>query len=502
MPIDRLRYRGWIAGAAMAIAAVFIAAPTKAQDGSVVAAAGLYAPSVWDLELGGHAATLPSAEFIDFACGTRGGPPSLPLAGWLDFDRCAAEADTGLHEVYFQYDDEPEYWARALRLDTQVELYRYTSAYSIPVIVSALFDDDGFLMGFRMVTDPRVDLSRREKGSDLGGYLMARYDGAAWACADLPRLEGEREYQGDFFKRRCTQHDREEGFELVLEQHHLRKPGQFAVDPANGMPTEGQFESSTYFQLTLTREVPDREAVLANLPPRGQSEHDLLAIRARDCPGCDLAGAHLKRADLTGANLAGANLAGANLHGAILAGANLAGANLQGANLNRADLKRADLAGADLGEAMLYEARLDAAILTGARLQGAHASRVQLIRADLRDTNLSQIDLRDARLNDANFDGARINNAFLDDAQLSRSSMAAAQMVLTSFRFANMAGANLAGADVRASDLFGVNFRGANLANVDFSGSRLSNVNLSDAVTDGAVFADTLLPAGFVPGAP
>ena len=35
-----------------------------------------------------------------------------PLAGWGDFRRCRAEP-SGLCEVYFRYDDELEYWAKA-----------------------------------------------------------------------------------------------------------------------------------------------------------------------------------------------------------------------------------------------------------------------------------------------------------------------------------------------------------------------------------------------------
>ena len=39
---------------------------------------------VWDLELGTPADRLPD-DFTDYACGTNGGPPSIPLNGWRDF---------------------------------------------------------------------------------------------------------------------------------------------------------------------------------------------------------------------------------------------------------------------------------------------------------------------------------------------------------------------------------------------------------------------------------
>ena len=54
---------------------------------------------VWDLKLGAPAAALPT-DFDAYACGTNGGPPSVPLSGWSDFRRCRPEA-SGLREVYF-----------------------------------------------------------------------------------------------------------------------------------------------------------------------------------------------------------------------------------------------------------------------------------------------------------------------------------------------------------------------------------------------------------------
>ena len=476
-----------------------VSTPSSAQDGAdILEAAGLYAPSVWDLELGAHATEMPTNEFIDFACGTGGGPPSLPLSGWTEFAQCPAEA-TGFHEVYFQYDDEPEYWAQALRIPTKILLYRYTSAYAIPVIVSALFDDDGFMAGFRMVTDSRVEVELRQKGSDLAGFLMGRYAGAEWVCEDLPRLDGEREFLSDFFKTRCVQHNEAAGLDLVVERHHLRKAGQFAINPADGTPTTGQFESLSSLEVFLFEGIPDRAARLAALADQEPPERDLAIQRALDCPGCDLAGADFKRADLRGANLAGADLTGANFHGAILAGADLSGAILVRANLNRADMKRADLREADLSKAMMFEARLDGADLSGARLQGAFGGKIQMIGATVTNANLSRMDLREARLNDANFSGSNINQANLNDAQLARSNLAGVNMMFTSLHRASLVGVTLTGADVSASDLFGANLRGADLTGADFSRGRLTNVNFSGAVITGAKFVDALVPPGFLP---
>ena len=74
---------------------------------------------VWDIPLGAGIADLPD-DYVDYACGTNGGPPSTPLAGWKDYRRCRPDAN-GLREVYFRYDDEIEYWAKANNLADQME---------------------------------------------------------------------------------------------------------------------------------------------------------------------------------------------------------------------------------------------------------------------------------------------------------------------------------------------------------------------------------------------
>ena len=85
---------------------------------------------VWDLRLGSQIEQLPD-EFIDYACGTNGGPPSTPLNGWREVRRCRPEPN-GLREVYFRYDDELEYWAKANNLLPQMEQYSGTKTYGFP----------------------------------------------------------------------------------------------------------------------------------------------------------------------------------------------------------------------------------------------------------------------------------------------------------------------------------------------------------------------------------
>jgi hypothetical protein len=110
-----------------------------ARDGGT----GLRRASVWDLKLGEPIAAQPApAEFRGFACGANGGAPRQPVSGWSDFKRCAPEAD-GLREVYFEYDDEYEYIARAKDLPREVARWAGTAEAGFPVIVSALFDEQG-----------------------------------------------------------------------------------------------------------------------------------------------------------------------------------------------------------------------------------------------------------------------------------------------------------------------------------------------------------------------
>src|SRR5215813_11827516 len=110
--------------------------------------------SVWDLKLGEPIAAQPAAdEFRAFACGSNGGAPRAQLKGFGDFMRCPAEAD-GLREVYFEYDDELEYIARARDLEREITRWAGTTELGFPVIVSALFGDAGILKGIRLDTEP------------------------------------------------------------------------------------------------------------------------------------------------------------------------------------------------------------------------------------------------------------------------------------------------------------------------------------------------------------
>jgi hypothetical protein len=205
---------------------------------------------VWDLELGTQVERLPD-EFIDYACGTNGGAPGRPLAGWGDFRRCRPEPG-GLREVYFRYDDELEYWARANNLSPQMEQFAGTKTYGFPVVVSALIDDGGSLRGIRVVSDPRFEAHNRDEAYLLRNFLTARFGRGGWACETLAAEPGETPVDGIFVKERCRKAV-DGATAASLSTRHLRKAGQSAIDPRTGRDTTGQFESVVRFELVRER---------------------------------------------------------------------------------------------------------------------------------------------------------------------------------------------------------------------------------------------------------
>src|SRR5262245_20423848 len=89
------------------------------------------APKIWDIKLGTPVDALPQ-DFVDPACGTNGGPPARVLRSFADFSQCMVERTTGLREVWFRYDDEMEYVARARRSDVLIRQYRANSLAGQP----------------------------------------------------------------------------------------------------------------------------------------------------------------------------------------------------------------------------------------------------------------------------------------------------------------------------------------------------------------------------------
>jgi hypothetical protein len=216
--------------------------------------------TAWDLKIGEPVAAQPApSEFRGFACGSNGGPPRAPLTGWADFKRCPPDSD-GLREVYFEYDDENEYIARAHDNDLEINRWAGTAELNFPVIASALFDDAGVLAGIRLVTDARpehrndiTEANRRprEEAYLFGGIMASRYGiEPARDCMALPPAEGESPVGGLFIKQACERNDAAARRRIVVRANLFRKPGQSAFNPQ--MPTQltqGQFESSARLEI-------------------------------------------------------------------------------------------------------------------------------------------------------------------------------------------------------------------------------------------------------------
>jgi hypothetical protein len=201
---------------------------------------------VWDVKLGSAVSALPLDQFVDPACGTNGGPPSRVLAGFSDFAQCPLDKTTGLHEVWFRYDDEMEYVARARRSDIMIRQYQANSLAGQPIITSFLIDGAGLVQGYRIVNDPRVEGRTRLAAFGLADVFKG-IAGMGLTCTDLPPAEGERPIDDWFVKETCDK--TADGRSVHIEARRYYKTGQYAVDPNDNRLTENQFESSARLEI-------------------------------------------------------------------------------------------------------------------------------------------------------------------------------------------------------------------------------------------------------------
>jgi hypothetical protein len=204
------------------------------------------APKIWDIKFGTPIAALPLDNFVDPACGTNGGPPARVLKGFAEFAQCAVERTTGLREVWFRYDDEMEYVARARRSEIMVRQYRANSLAGQPIITSLLIDGAGLVQGYRIVNDPRIESGTRIAAFGLADVFKG-IAGMGLDCTDLPLAEGERPIDDWFVKQTCEKTS--DGRTVRIEARRYYKAGQFAVDPNDNRVTENLFESSARIEV-------------------------------------------------------------------------------------------------------------------------------------------------------------------------------------------------------------------------------------------------------------
>ena len=199
------------------------------------------APTIWDVRPGTPVGDLPQDDFVDPACGTNGGPPGLRIAGFEEFAKCRAEP-SGLREIWFRYDDEAEYIARAARDPDAIARSNAMLVLGQPVILSLLVDGGGLVQGFRIFTDPHAEADVRADAYTLAFAFKAQFGPAGWDCQDSPPAAGETAITGTFVKQQCRKmagHQR-----ITVESRHYYKSGQVPLDPNTGLSTVNQFESS------------------------------------------------------------------------------------------------------------------------------------------------------------------------------------------------------------------------------------------------------------------
>ena len=199
------------------------------------------APTIWDVRPGIPVGDLPEDDFVDPACGTNGGPPGLRIAGFEEFAKCRAEP-SGLREIWFRYDDEAEYIARAARDPDAIARSNAMLVLGQPVILSLLVDGGGLVQGFRIFTDPHAEADVRADAYTLAFAFKAQFGPEGWDCRDSPPAAGETAITGTFVKQQCRKmagHQR-----ITVESRHYYKSGQVPLDPNTGLSTVNQFESS------------------------------------------------------------------------------------------------------------------------------------------------------------------------------------------------------------------------------------------------------------------
>jgi len=446
---------------------------------------------VFDLRLGAHIDQLPLRDFVNPSCGNNGGPQGLPLGSFERFRQCRPEPG-GLREVWFEYDDTAEYAALARR---QPGRRRTTSLLDQPVVLSLLVNDDGLVLGYRIVTDTRAEAGQRLQAHQIARHFKARFrlDGH---CTDLPPAEGQTAIDGEFINEVCAIETN--GVHVKSDERFYYRAGQQFYDPNSGVPMANAFESSARLEVLTSRTEQGASIGTSKnqtaLGPNSNGKDRFLAGLTADCPGCDLVEADLRYRDLTGANLENANLEGALLHRANLTRANLKGANLTGANLNRSTVSSADLRGASIVNAMLFQVDAQRADIRNADLSRSMMGRANFSFVRFNQSRLDHADLGEARLSDASFYGASLKSTQFPQSTMWRTNLEKAVAVGGNFAEARLRGANLNQADFRFADFSSADLSDCHMASSDFSGAKFLSADLTRANIEGARFSQALMP--------
>ena len=147
-----------------------------------------------------------------------------------------------MREIWFRYDDEAEYIARAARDPDAIARSNAMLVLGQPVILSLLVDGGGLVQGFRIFTDPHAEADVRADAYTLAFAFKAQFGPAGWDCQDSPPAAGETAIAGTFVKQQCRKIAGRQ--RITVESRHYYKSGQAPLDPNTGLSTVNQFESS------------------------------------------------------------------------------------------------------------------------------------------------------------------------------------------------------------------------------------------------------------------
>jgi hypothetical protein len=240
---DKARWKigGGLAAVLMGCAA--LSGPSRAQNAAVEPDL-----TIWDVKLGAPVTDIPDKAVATLACGTDGGPVSIPLKRFADWRQCTPEP-SGLRELAFTYDDEKGYIARALEIEFRA-LAAGTSVYAHPVVLSVLVDDKGLAQGIRIVTDDRASDHDRRLAVTLSRNFQARFGRWRLACQDIPMQPGEQKVGDEFTHQRCTGENPDgSGQKVLIEASYMRKKGQEAMNRDTQRINKGYYQSQTRLEL-------------------------------------------------------------------------------------------------------------------------------------------------------------------------------------------------------------------------------------------------------------
>ncbi len=215
-------------------------------------------PQIYDVKFGTPVEALPTAEWVDPACGTNGGPRRQLIGSFTNFKQCTKEPETGLYEIWFSNDDENELLARATHDAATTQRYMANIAFSVPAVFSLLIDEEGKVQGYRLISDTRAAPVIRVLAFQMARPFKAlsRLDEAS--CTDIPPLPGERRVEGEFAgpltKQFCQQTT--DGKRVTIESRYFLKPGQNLIDPFTQQPHPNAFESYARLEIVNAAALP------------------------------------------------------------------------------------------------------------------------------------------------------------------------------------------------------------------------------------------------------